>query len=87
MTGAGADTVNAAAATTSALARFVFSPRGHGPLGSSISTGAGADRILALNGRRDVIRCGAGHDEVSADWFDLVARDCERVSRPGASGR
>lgn len=82
-TGGGADTVNAAAATTSRLARVIFSPRGHGLRGSTISTGPGADRILAMNGRRDVIRCGAGHDEVSADWFDLVARDCERVSRPG----
>ncbi len=82
-TGSGADTVNAAAATTSALAKVVFSPRGKGPLGSSISTGAGADRILALNGRRDVIRCGSGRDDVSADRFDRVSRDCERVRRPG----
>ncbi len=80
-TGAGADTVNATAKTTSALAKIVYSPRANGPRGSSISTGAGNDRILALNGRRDVIRCGKGRDHVSADRFDHIARDCERVKR------
>ena len=42
---------------------------------------AGADRVTARDGRRDTIRCGRGRDSVVADRRDIVARDCERVSR------
>jgi hypothetical protein len=38
--------------------------------------GAGNDTIEARDGRRDVIRCGAGHDKVKADKRDKLA-GCE----------
>ena len=46
-----------------------------------LSGGRGNDVIRARDGRRDVIRCGAGHDRVIADHKDKVADDCESVSR------
>jgi hypothetical protein len=39
------------------------------------------DRIDAVNGIRDTIRCGAGRDIVVADRDDVVANDCEVVTR------
>jgi hypothetical protein len=39
-----------------------------------------ADRLGVANGKRDVVRCGAGRDIVVADAFDRVGRDCETVS-------
>jgi RTX calcium-binding nonapeptide repeat (4 copies) len=42
--------------------------------------GAGADLIRAVDGRRDLVRCGAGRDRVWADAVDSVA-GCERVRR------
>jgi hypothetical protein len=50
---------------------------------------AGADRIVAKGGAdridgggaRDIIRCGAGRDYVLADLQDVVADDCEQVTR------
>ena len=82
-TGNGADTVHAAAPTIGAAAKATFVQRGFGPLGSTITTGPGDDRIFALNGRRDTIRCGAGDDELFADRFDLFGRDCELVANFG----
>jgi Ca2+-binding RTX toxin-like protein len=38
--------------------------------------GAGDDFIIALDGQRDVIRCGSGHDRVVRDAIDVV-RGCE----------
>jgi Ca2+-binding RTX toxin-like protein len=43
--------------------------------------GAGRDRILAKDGQRDVITCGAGDDHVRADRSDSVSGDCEHVAR------
>jgi Ca2+-binding RTX toxin-like protein len=43
--------------------------------------GAGRDVIKAVDGRRDVIRCGPGIDRVIADRADRVLRSCERVTR------
>ena len=43
--------------------------------------GSGDDSIFAVDGVRDVVRCGTGRDRVSADRADTVARDCESVSR------
>jgi Ca2+-binding RTX toxin-like protein len=45
------------------------------------SGGRGNDRILADDGRRERIRCGAGRDRVRADDDDVVAADCEIVTR------
>lgn len=43
--------------------------------------GSGNDRINAANGRRDRVNCGAGRDRVVADARDVVAGNCEAVSR------
>lgn len=43
--------------------------------------GTGNDVISARDRARDTIRCGRGHDTVTADRIDAVARDCERVTR------
>jgi Ca2+-binding RTX toxin-like protein len=52
-----------------------------GPGSDVLLGGAGNDTIEARDGRRDVVRCGAGRDTVVADRIDSVARDCERVRR------
>ena len=39
--------------------------------------GPGADAVNVANGRRDVVRCGSGHDRVSADRADTLI-GCER---------
>ena len=41
----------------------------------------GNDRIVARDGRYDVIGCGPGRDSVLADRGDLVGSDCEQVVR------
>jgi hypothetical protein len=41
--------------------------------------GAGNDAIDAVDGARDVVVCGPGYDQVTADRADVVARDCESV--------
>ena len=46
-----------------------------------VSGGAGADRIAAQDGYIDQVSCGAGRDTVTADPEDVVAKDCEAVSR------
>jgi RTX calcium-binding nonapeptide repeat (4 copies) len=47
-----------------------------------IAAGPGDDRISAeYNGGRDRVDCGSGHDVVTADPLDLVAKNCELVSR------
>jgi len=46
-----------------------------------LSGGPGNDTIVAVNNRRDRIRCGAGFDRVRADANDRVAASCERVVR------
>ena len=53
----------------------------------------GADRLFGLAGNdrifpgpgKDWVYCGAGIDRVQADRLDLVAKDCEIVSRPQAN--
>jgi hypothetical protein len=46
-----------------------------------IVAGTGNDRIASRDGTRDRIICGPGRDAVVVDRRDLVARDCESVSR------
>ena len=51
-----------------------------GPGEDSIATGAGNDRIEALDGRRDRVDCGRGkRDAVTSDPFDIVT-GCEQQS-------
>jgi Ca2+-binding RTX toxin-like protein len=50
--------------------------------GQDVLDGGDDDDVLrARDGAVDVVRCGAGVDEVAADPFDVVARGCEAVSR------
>jgi Ca2+-binding RTX toxin-like protein len=41
--------------------------------------GRGPDRIRAVNGRRDIVKCGAGRDRATDERNDRV-RGCERVT-------
>jgi Ca2+-binding RTX toxin-like protein len=41
------------------------------------------DRILARDGRSDVVDCGPGRDSVVADAVDTLGADCERVHSRG----
>ncbi len=50
----------------------------------TISTGGGDDTVLARDGERDVIDCGAGFDRVAADQLDEVTH-CEQVDRGAAA--
>ena len=52
-----------------------------GPGRDRIFAGGERDTILAKDGWRDAIDCGGGRDTVTADRFDVVARNCERVRR------
>jgi hypothetical protein len=51
-----------------------------GPGRDLIVGGFGADRVRALDGERDVVRCGVGVDQVLADRRDRLI-GCERISR------
>jgi Ca2+-binding RTX toxin-like protein len=46
----------------------------------------GNDTVDALDGEVDSITCGAGQDTVKADAADVVAPDCETVTRGAAPG-
>jgi Ca2+-binding RTX toxin-like protein len=46
-----------------------------------LTGGRGRDHIFARDGARDRINCGAGVDTVRADHADVVASNCEHVSR------
>jgi Ca2+-binding RTX toxin-like protein len=46
----------------------------------TIDAGKGNDTIRARDKTRDVVRCGAGTDTVTADKVDVLA-NCEKVSR------
>ena len=49
---------------------------------TSCSAGPGYDRIAVdFDRARDSVACGAGQDLVSAELVDIVAADCETVSR------
>jgi len=52
-----------------------------GPGHDVIAGGAGNDRIAAEYDVRDRVACGSGVDTVMADLVDVVAADCELVSR------
>jgi len=47
----------------------------------TIDAAGGRDVIIVRDGERDVVQCGSELDTVLADRKDVVARDCERVSR------
>jgi len=55
---------------------------GVGPGRDTAVGGPGNDRLaLHADGARDTARCGGGIDVVNAELTDLVAKDCEVVSR------
>jgi hypothetical protein len=41
----------------------------------------GPDKLQTVNGIRDGVTCGRGHDLATVDGFDRVGRDCEVVTR------
>jgi Ca2+-binding RTX toxin-like protein len=49
-----------------------------------LSGQGGDDSITSRDGRTDVVSCGGGTDSVTADPRDVVARDCESVTRSRA---
>ena len=46
-----------------------------------INAGSGNDRINVRDGRRDVVNCGSGKDDVLADKSDVL-RGCETKRIP-----
>jgi Ca2+-binding RTX toxin-like protein len=50
-----------------------------------LSPGSASDTIDAVDGEVDNISCGPGADTVKADPADVVAPDCETVTRAGAA--
>ena len=53
-----------------------------GPGHDALVGGTADDRLNALDGGRDTIRCGAGDDIAKVDRVDRVRGDCETVRRP-----
>jgi hypothetical protein len=51
-----------------------------GPRRDRLEGGAGADLLNAIDGERDLVRCGPGRDRARVDAVDSVTR-CERVRR------
>lgn len=49
--------------------------------GDQLDGGAGDDDLRARDGLADRVTCGEGTDTVDADQLDVVAADCERVTR------
>ena len=45
--------------------------------------GRGEDHIRVVDGSKDDISCGSGHDRVKANPGDNVAEGCEKVKRAG----
>jgi hypothetical protein len=48
----------------------------------SVEAGDGDDSIDVRDGKADRVNCGSGSDSVVADAADVVASDCETVSKP-----
>jgi Ca2+-binding RTX toxin-like protein len=55
-----------------------------GPGRDVLDGGGGADRLLARDGTRDTVRCGAGRDLAVVDLRDAASRSCESILRPSA---
>jgi len=55
-----------------------------GPGDDRINGGLGDDRISGGDGK-DIVFCGAGVDRLQADRLDVVAKDCEVVTRAAVS--
>jgi hypothetical protein len=54
---------------------------GGGPDPDTVHGGPGTDLVSARDGFRDDVSCGEGRDLATADQFDAVHRDCDRVDR------
>ncbi len=52
-----------------------------GPGRDQLLAGPGNDRLFARDGAADTIVCGRGYDRVIADRRDVIAADCEWLSR------
>ena len=53
----------------------------------TLDGGFGNDRFYVRDGEADKVTCGPGFDRVRADYKDVVANDCERLSRHGPRKR
>jgi hypothetical protein len=53
---------------------------------NTFSAGDGDDRVLVVDGKRDLATCGAGADVVEADDVDVLDEGCETVTRKPTSG-
>ena len=79
--GAGNDTENGQAGATTSKATAATTCWPAAGASDVLSGGRGRDRIRARDGLRDRINCGRGVDTVTADRNDVVASNCEHVSR------
>ncbi|MFN8222141.1 MAG: hypothetical protein U0R50_02710 [Gaiellales bacterium] len=51
-----------------------------GPGRDKVWGGEGSDTIVVLDGARDYVYCGHGHDVVVVERLDAVSADCEKVT-------
>jgi len=60
---------------------------GHG--GDDTVRGVTGDDVIDVRDHRngDIVACGAGKDRVKADSRDVVAKDCEKVTRPKSKSK
>lgn len=80
--GAGGDDVLIGGTSADILTGGAGDDRIVGNAGKDLLRGnSGKDRIIANDGARDTIQCGAGKDMVIADRIDRVSSDCEAVRR------
>ncbi len=79
-TGLGGGLVLGGPGRDSVIGGATFDLIGPGPGRDRVRSGAGSDLVLAVDGTRDRISCGRGHDLARADARDRV-RGCERVVR------
>jgi Ca2+-binding RTX toxin-like protein len=51
-----------------------------GPGRDVVVAGPGDDIVVVNDGTRDVVSCGRGHDQVTTDAIDVLARNCEETT-------
>ena len=51
-----------------------------GPGKDLVDGGAGNDQLVAVDGQRDIVDCGRGHDKATVDRSETI-RNCEAVTR------
>lgn len=79
--GAGDDLVNGGAGKDTAAGGGGFDTVTGGAGQDAMSGGNGDDTLLARDGAKDTIACGAGADMVQADGIDVIESDCDKIDR------